>query len=191
MTDTQEQPPPTQRLAQKFGKAALLSFIGISLIGCCLLFRWVINNRLEQVDIPESSPITAEYREKQLACLARNIYHEAGYEPFEGKVAVAQVTMNRAASSQFPNDVCRVVYQKNVIYSRVLCQFSWVCMGNTGPKPVNQEAFRESMEVAKRVLLENYRLPGLATALYYHADYVSPGWHRKQLIKIGRHIFYQ
>ena len=28
-------------------------------------------------------------REQQLDCLALNIYREAGYEPFEGKVAVA------------------------------------------------------------------------------------------------------
>jgi len=41
-----------------------------------------------------ASPITAQMRQTQLDCLARNIYHEAGSEPFEGKVAVAQVTIN-------------------------------------------------------------------------------------------------
>jgi spore germination cell wall hydrolase CwlJ-like protein len=40
----------------------------------------------------QMSPVTAQMRQAQLDCLARNIYHEAGYEPFEGKVAVAQVT---------------------------------------------------------------------------------------------------
>ena len=45
-----------------------------------------------------SSEITAEVRSNQLNCLTRNIYYEAGHEPFEGKVAVAQVTLNRAAS---------------------------------------------------------------------------------------------
>ena len=74
-----------------------------------------------------ASPVTAELRQKQLDCLARNIYYEAGYEPFEGKVAVAQVTINRAESGQFPSDICQVVYQKNIVYEKVLCQFSWYC----------------------------------------------------------------
>ena len=35
--------------------------------------------------------ISAEDRTKQLACLTKNIYNEAAFEPFEGKVAVAQI----------------------------------------------------------------------------------------------------
>jgi spore germination cell wall hydrolase CwlJ-like protein len=48
----------------------------------------------------------------------------------------------------------------------------------------------ESELVAKKVLLENFRLPGLKGALYYHADYVSPGWQKPRIDKIGHHIFY-
>ena len=84
-----------------------------------------------------ASPITAQMRQAQLDCLARNIYHEAGYEPFEGKVAVAQVTINRAESGEFPSDICRVVYQKNVVYEKVLCQFSWYCESASAKKPEN------------------------------------------------------
>lgn len=137
------------------------------------------------------SPITAKMRQTQLDCLARNIYHEAGYEPFEGKVAVAQVTINRAESGQFPSDICGVVYQKNVVYEKVLCQFSWYCTGPSAMKPMNGPAYTEAMEVAKKVLLEGFRLPDLKTALYYHADYVNPGWGKKPIAKIGHHIFYQ
>ena len=39
--------------------------------------------------------ISAADRAKQLDCLTRNIYWESASEPFEGKVAVAQVTINR------------------------------------------------------------------------------------------------
>ena len=74
-----------------------------------------------------SVPITMAEREKQLECLAKNIYFEAATEPFEGKVAVAQVTMNRVESGKFPADVCDVVFQKNTFYNRVVCQFSWYC----------------------------------------------------------------
>ena len=136
------------------------------------------------------SPITAQMRQAQLDCLARNIYHEAGYEPFEGKVAVAQVTINRAESGEFPGDICKVVYQKNVVYEKVMCQFSWYCEGPSAMKPMNGPVYTESMEVAKKVLLEGFRLPDLKNALYFHGDYIQPGWNKKPVAKIGHHIFY-
>ena len=136
------------------------------------------------------SPVTAEVRQKQLDCLARNIYHEAGYEPFEGKVAVAQVTINRAESGQFPSDICQVVYQKNVVYEKVLCQFSWYCDSASIKKPMNGPVYTESMEVAKKVLLEGFRIDSVKKALYYHADYVNPSWGKKPISKIGHHVFY-
>jgi len=136
------------------------------------------------------SPITADMRQKQLDCLARNIYYEAGYEPFEGKVAVAQVTINRTESGQFPSDICQVVYQKNVVYEKVLCQFSWYCDKASLQKPMNGPVYTESMAVAKKVLLEGFRIDGIKSALYYHADYVNPKWGKKPVTKIGHHIFY-
>ena len=48
----------------------------------------------------------------------------------------------------------------------------------------------ESMEVAKKVLLENFRLPSMHKAMYYHADYVNPNWNLPKISQIGRHIFY-
>ena len=137
-----------------------------------------------------ASPITAKMRQQQLDCLARNIYHEAGSEPFEGKVAVAQVTINRTENGQFPSDICQVVYQKNVVYEKVFCQFSWYCEKPNAMKPMNGPMYTESMEVAKKVLLEGFRLPDLKNALYFHGDYVKPGWNKKPVAKIGRHIFY-
>jgi spore germination cell wall hydrolase CwlJ-like protein len=139
----------------------------------------------------QASPVTAQIRQTQLDCLARNIYHEAGYEPFEGKVAVAQVTINRAESGDFPSDICRVVYQKNIVYEKVLCQFSWYCDSASAKKPMNGPVYTESMEVAKKVLLEGFRIDGVKGALYYHADYINPGWRRERITKIGHHIFYK
>ena len=85
-----------------------------------------------------STPITMEERERQLTCLAKNIYHEAATEPFEGKVAVAQVTLNRAESGRFPSDICNVVYQKNVFMDKVICQFSWACDQVHRNRPINK-----------------------------------------------------
>ena len=134
------------------------------------------------------TPITMAEREKQLVCLAKNIYFEAAQEPFEGKVGVAQVTINRAESKKWPSDICNVVYQKNIIYGKVICQFSWYC--ENGPMVKSNAAYTESMEVAKKVLLENFRLPSLKGASYYHTDYVNPNWGKPKITQIGHHIFY-
>jgi spore germination cell wall hydrolase CwlJ-like protein len=135
--------------------------------------------------------VSIKTREQQLECLALNVYREAGHEPFEGKVAVAQVTMNRVVDGRFGNDVCGVVYKKNVVMDRVVCQFSWYCDSAHRNRPVNKDAYEESYEVAKKVLLEGFRLSVLKDALYYHATYVNPRWPHEQIGKIGQHIFYK
>jgi len=162
------------------------------IVAVALITQQAVSSKFQKLrDAREqASPVTAQMRQAQLDCLARNIYHEAGYEPFEGKVAVAQVTINRAESGEFPSDICKVVYQKNVVYEKVLCQFSWYCNSASAKKPMNGPVYTESMEVAKKVLLEGFRLPDLKKALYFHGDYINPGWNKKPVAKIGRHIFY-
>ena len=145
--------------------------------------------RQDNRDLP-AGYISAAENIKQLDCLTRNIYWEAASEPFEGKVGVAQVTLNRVESGKFAPTVCGVVYQKNVFYEKVVCQFSWFCETTHKIRPIHKPLWKESEEVAKKVLLEGFRLPSLEHALFYHADYVSPGWKLPRIEKIGRHIFY-
>ena len=176
----------------KFLTVALVTvMMVVGLFFSAKLLSWTINNKLSNVTPVEESHITAELRDRQLACLAKNIYYEAGSEPFEGKVAVAQVTLNRTESGQFPGDVCRTIYQKNVVYEKTVCQFSWYCDRETHVKPLNKAVYEECLTVAKKVLMEGFRLPGLTNALYYHADYINPGWKRERVAKVGRHIFYR
>ena len=145
----------------------------------------------QQNGLYSNDVVSIQTREKQLDCLAINIYREAGYEPFEGKVAVAQVTLNRVQAGKFGKDVCGVVYQKNVVMERVVCQFSWYCDSTHRNRPINKEAYNESYEVAKKVLLEGFRLSVLKDALYYHATYVNPRWNLEKIGTIGQHIFYK
>jgi len=163
----------------------------IALAMSAMMLNKAVTYRLGTTELTESSQITAELRERQLGCLAKNIYYEAGSEPFEGKVGVAQVTLNRTESGAFPGDICKTIYQKNVIYEKVICQFSWACDRDSGVKPLNKGNYAESMEVAKKVLLEGFRLPSLKNALYYHADYINPGWRKEKVAHIGHHIFYK
>lgn len=149
------------------------------------------NHLREAIAAQDEVVATAAERTKQLDCLTKNIYWEAAGEPFEGKVAVAQVTMNRVNAGKFGSGVCGVVYQKNVIYEKVICQFSWACQSNGKTKPIYPAMYKESEEVAKKVLFENFRLPSMTHAMYYHATYVSPGWRKEKIGQIGQHIFYK
>lgn len=154
----------------------------------------VTNAKLDSLEstnaVARQGFVSAADRARQLDCLTRNIYWESATEPFEGKVAVAQVTINRVASGRFAPDICGVVYQKNVVYDRVICQFSWFCDGSSKIRPIYPAHWKESEEVAKKVLLEGFRLPSVKDALYFHADYVNPRWGKPQVAKFGRHIFY-
>lgn len=188
-------------MSEHRSRSISISKLAVNLLACLMmivglyysykLVVWATDRKISMVPSMSLPAATVAVREQQLACLARNIYYEAGTEPFEGKVAVAQVTINRVESGMFPADICKVVYEKNLIYGKVLCQFSWYCDRAATVRPISNEVYTESMEVAKKVLLEGFRLPGLYTAMYYHADYVNPGWRREKVAKIGRHIFYR
>jgi len=104
--------------------AAGLAAVVVAVVAVCQ--ARLDNLRQAQLDMP-TGYVTAAEKTRQLECLTRNIYWEAASEPFEGKVAVAQVTVNRMQSGKFADSVCGVVYQKNVFYERVVCQFSWWC----------------------------------------------------------------
>ena len=124
---------------------------------------------------------------KQIDCLADNIYHEAGYEPDQGKIAVALVTMNRVQDPRYPKDICSVVKQK-VNYT---CQFTWFCQD----KYTNRQktAYEESRDIALHVYANYEKIKDFTNgALFYHADYVNPHWRGlERTTVIGRHIFYK
>ena len=123
----------------------------------------------------------------QIDCLADNIYHEAGYEPDQGKIAVALVTMNRVQDPRYPKDICSVVKQK----IKYTCQFTWFCQD----KYTNRQktAYEESRDIALHVYANYEKIKDFTNgALFYHADYVNPHWRGlERTTVIGRHIFYK
>jgi len=128
---------------------------------------------------------------KEMECLAKNIYYEAGSESFEGKLAVAQVTINRTNSGKYPVNICGVVYQKTNYNGKSVCQFSWTC--TTVPAAKNAYLWEESKYIAMKALTQPIAHVKLARtqAMFYHAKYVSPGWNKKHVVmQIGNHIFY-
>ena len=145
----------------------------------------------ETPELLSPAPELTHEQEKELNCLARNIYYEAGSESFEGKIAVAMVTINRQESGKFPDTLCGVVHQKTRISPEmIVCQFSWVCQGNRLRAAIG-ERWEEALTVARLVLLDGYRIPKLEDALYFHAAYVNPNWGKPKVARIGNHIFYR
>ena len=133
---------------------------------------------------------------QELECMTKNIYFEAALESTAGKLAVAQVTLNRVKSNHYPNTVCSVVKQGRHHESgfpvRDRCQFSWYCDGKHDT-PSMGKMWGESQKVAIYVL-ENAKLLDITDgATHYHADYIdSPRWAsvRDRTMQIDTHIFY-
>jgi len=141
--------------------------------------------------------------EKELLCMAKNIFFEAAIESTAGKLAVAKVTLNRVNSKYYPNTVCEVVYE-GVHYTtnsgqrlpvRDRCQFSWYCDGKGDDPRENTRLWTDTQELAKYVLLRQDELPDITDgALNYHADYIAaPRWagRKHKTAKIDTHIFYR
>jgi spore germination cell wall hydrolase CwlJ-like protein len=126
-----------------------------------------------------------KYTTADAQCLAKNIYHEAGVEPIEGKFAVAQVTLNRLKTGRWGHSICDVVYSK--------AQFSWTLSKRKVREQPRGELWAESLTVARTVLDKGVRVPSLSQSTYYHADYVKPLWSKSvvKIQQIGQHIFYK
>jgi spore germination cell wall hydrolase CwlJ-like protein len=139
---------------------------------------------IKQAIVIERDTTTIKYSKQEFDCLARNIYYEAGVEDRVGKIAVAQVTLNRLRTGYWGSNICKVVYAP--------AQFSWTRIKRRAWMPNVGPSWEESKQVALEVLQHGTRIATLKTSLFYHADYVSPYWRdgSKLVAHIGQHIFY-
>ena len=127
--------------------------------------------------------------ETALMCLALNIYFEARSEPIQGQIAIAEVTLNRVASTNYPNDVCSVVLQEN----KDGCQFSWWCDGKSD-QPREHNSLRTSKALAELMLNEGRYITVIGNqATHYHSNEVHPYWANDlhKIRRIGKHVFYK
>lgn len=130
----------------------------------------------------EVKPLKLNNREKE--CLARNVYYEAGTEKTLGKIAVAQVTLNRVQTGYWGHHICDVVYAPD--------QFSWTKDEDRVNAQPKGELWKESLIAVSTVIDNGVRIRQMKKALFYHADYVHPDWrdNNKMIGQIGTHIFY-
>ena len=130
-------------------------------------------------------------------CLASNIYWEARNQPLEGKLAVAQVTLNRVESIKYPKTICGVVTQTRYYPSGGIdlhsCQFSWYCDGlKDEPMETWGFSYEESFELAV-MFLEERPMDVTEGSTHYHNTKVSPFWKAslQEVVQIDEHIFYK
>lgn len=114
------------------------------------------------------------FAEGDLYLLANLIYCEAGGEPYEGKLAVGAVVINRMLSSVYPDTIVGVIYQRK--------QFSPVGSGRLelalGSNKANADCYRAAEEAMSG-------MSNVGNCVYFRTP--IPGLSG---ISIGGHIFY-
>ena len=130
----------------------------------------------------------ADYTKAELRLMASIINCEAGIEPYQGKLAVGIVVMNRVKSSSFPGSIKSVIYQPG--------QFSPVRNGALRTRLAQYDAgktksaqWKSCIKAAKKVL------SGQKTILYRGKTKSLRGYHffsvqlRGARFKLGGHRF--
>lgn len=111
--------------------------------------------------------------------MAKVVYGESGAEPYDGKVAVASVILNRVLSRNFPSTVKGVVTQRGA--------FSCVKNGHISVKPTKAcysavyDALMGADPTDNSLFFYN---PAIATCKWMH------GVQKYNKIEIGNHVFF-
>ncbi|MDH2330276.1 MULTISPECIES: cell wall hydrolase [Paenibacillus] len=124
-----------------------------------------------------SYPVSA----KELLLLQKIVMAEAEGEPYEGKVAVANVVLNRLRSAPFPDTIQAVIYQK--------AQFSPVANGRLRRVQPNQDSIR-----AVTAALNGHKAVPDNTCFFLSltlAQDLTVHHSRTKVKTIGHHTFYK
>jgi hypothetical protein len=141
-----------------------------------------IEQRLHRLEGIVDTGHRVNYTARDVECMARNIYYEAGNQDDVGRYAVGHVTVNRVRLGYWGKTVCGVVHAPS--------QFSWTLLKRL-PRP-DPGIYQRCEEIAQAVLAGE-GVAGLERSLFYHADYIrNPAWADvgQRAKKIGAHIFY-
>ena len=157
---------------------------------------------LEDDDITISQSLSFnEEQFPEVQCMALNIYYETRSSNLADNYAVADVVLNRAEDTRYPNTICEVVKEGQKYtdgrMKRNKCQFSWYCDGKSDV-PRDRESWKRAQSVAWDIVKwETYR--GITEgSTHYHTTYVNPRWNKSRkgwsitrVGRIGAHIFYR
>ncbi|HBF7594814.1 TPA: cell wall hydrolase [Clostridioides difficile] len=113
---------------------------------------------------------------KERELMARLVEAEGGIEPYRGKIAIANVIINRVLDSRYPNTIRGVIYQNS--------QFSGTSM--MYDRPTGDDCYRAVDEALSGVNV----VP--TNTISFWADYLDPSnslWDLPITARIGGHVF--
>lgn len=127
------------------------------------------------------------YTEEDLKLLACLVHSEAGTQSYEGKLAVANVVLNRMKSSRYPDTIAAVIYQDG--------QFSVAKSGSLEKQLNNYDNYSSKSQLmsvkAAREALEGAN--NIGSRMYFHTykaaakkGYTS----YENSVKLGDHVFW-
>lgn len=125
--------------------------------------------------------------ERDLICLARNIYHESRGQSEANQRAVAWVTRNRAHITE--RGLCEVVFENNRVNGRKVAQFSWTMHRHNGG--MERESWDQAQRLAYQVTRASDREDPTRGATHFHERSFRPVWSRRGVHHqtIGAHVF--
>lgn len=135
-------------------------------------------NQNNQGTAPQPTAVNVPngFSQNDIQLMANAVHGEARGEPYEGKVAVAAVILNRVQSPTFPNTVSGVIFEPRA--------FTAVADGQIWLTP-NESAKRAVLDA-----INGWDPTGDAT-YYFNPDTATSSWiwSRPQIKRIGKHIF--
>ncbi len=135
-----------------------------------------MNDSVKVLENDKKPSGNSNYTSSDLYLLAKCIYAESRGESYTGQVAVGAVILNRVASSQFPNTISGVIYQRHA--------FTAVSDGQ-----INLEPDKTAMNAASDAM--NGWDPTYGCLYYYNPAVATSSWifSRQTVTTIGKHVF--
>lgn len=133
----------------------------------------------KQGSVTMSNKTAVQYNNSDHDLLARLITAEAESEPYNAKVAVAAVVLNRVKDSRFPNTIKDVIYEKSGGYYQFTpVENGWIY------KPASEAAKRAAFDALNGIDPSN-------GAMFYFDDSTTNKWlwSKPLAARIGRMVF--
>lgn len=128
--------------------------------------------------------------QREIVCLATNIYHEARSDTNKSKWGVGLATRNRLKSGVFGDTYCEVIWSD---YSKKFPQFPWIKKKTADLVPRETKSWEEIQRIAYLLYVDRdiYDFTGGTT--HFHNHTLSPIWSANakpsDKKRYGKHIF--
>lgn len=137
-------------------------------------------NSEETVEVFKHNDKCISISKNDIDLMAKLVYGESRGEPFEGKVAVASVVLNRLLSPNFPNTIEGVIFQTN----------AFSCVRNRDIKANPDQSCYDAVYEAI-----NGKDPTNEALFFYNPTIATCSWmkqtQKKDTKSIGNHVFFK